>query len=581
MRLLQVEMNTISSGFAGLSSKVTDIHKKLFINSIENYKRYLDRKESSRRKKRRQQQEQQQEQQDDPLVSSAPSSLAHETEDRGSVANDANKEEEEEEEEEEEVQEQFLQGTLPSNMSLTRVADALSTAHRMYCVKYNPSCRPVVAMVVASVESNSIDQVLVERALSEEHHVDLIRVTFNVLSIYSHIEEDGRLKLSLPHSHNQNIDDIDGDVEISVVYYRTGYSPDDYRDETDWRIREDLENTIAIKCPSIGYHLVGTKKIQQILSKKEVIARFLKDGRAVDAILEVFAGIFSLDKHEDSSVSYLIKDAVQNPHLYVMKPQREGGGNNFYNNSLKERLQTMSNDERRAYILMEKIVPKPRKARLVRNNNLIVCDCVCELGIFATFLGDGMNCLINTDAGHLLRVKPTSADEGGVAAGYAVLSSPLLVNDEDDEAEEDDDEEEEEEEEEEETRGNDASRYSTEEEREEGEGASSYFGFLSSSSSNREETKALEGGEGELDGEFLSSEKEARKSFFKFIKGEKKQKRRDRKKAYRKRKKEHAGYALVSISTKVLFFRSLLLFSLGLAVGNIVATSRFFGRIWK
>ena len=66
-----------------------------------------------------------------------------------------------------------------------------------------------------------------------------------------------------------------------------------------------------------------------------------------------------------------------------------------------------------------------------------------------------------------------------------------------------------------------------------------------------------------------------------FIKGEKKQKRRDRKKAYRKRKKEHAGYALVSISTKVLFFRSLLLFSLGLAVGNIVATSRFFGRIWK
>jgi Eukaryotic glutathione synthase, ATP binding domain len=34
---------------------------------------------------------------------------------------------------------------------------------------------------------------------------------------------------------------------------------------------------------------------------------------------------------------------------------------------------------------------------------------------------------INKYAGFLLRVKPAESDEGGVAAGYAVLSSPDLI----------------------------------------------------------------------------------------------------------------------------------------------------------
>lgn len=34
---------------------------------------------------------------------------------------------------------------------------------------------------------------------------------------------------------------------------------------------------------------------------------------------------------------------------------------------------------------------------------------------------------LNRYGGYLLRVKPALSDEGGVAAGYAVLSSPDLV----------------------------------------------------------------------------------------------------------------------------------------------------------
>lgn len=73
-------------------------------------------------------------------------------------------------------------------------------------------------------------------------------------------------------------------------------------------------------------------------------------------------------------------------------------------------------------------------------------NCLCELGIYGIFLCDsnanaelpsatspsdtlsGISApYINRYGGYLLRVKPAVSDEGGVAAGYAVLSSPDLV----------------------------------------------------------------------------------------------------------------------------------------------------------
>jgi hypothetical protein len=38
----------------------------------------------------------------------------------------------------------------------------------------------------------------------------------------------------------------------------------------------------------------------------------------------------------------------------------------------------------------------------------------------------GDEVVLNTQGGHLLRTKAADSDEGGVAAGYAVLDSPYL-----------------------------------------------------------------------------------------------------------------------------------------------------------
>jgi hypothetical protein len=65
---------------------------------------------------------------------------------------------------------------------------------------------------------------------------------------------------------------IDGKT-VSVVYFRAGYTPNDYPSEAEWAARLLLEQSSAVKCPSISYHLVGTKKIQQELARPNVLER--------------------------------------------------------------------------------------------------------------------------------------------------------------------------------------------------------------------------------------------------------------------------------------------------------------------
>ena len=50
-----------------------------------------------------------------------------------------------------------------------------------------------------------------------------------------------------------------------------------------------------------------------------------------------------------------------------------------------------------------------------------------ELGMFGVILADKDRVVLNKHAGFLLRTKLEGTDEGGVAAGYAVLSSPLAA----------------------------------------------------------------------------------------------------------------------------------------------------------
>ncbi|XP_051121389.1 glutathione synthetase, chloroplastic isoform X2 [Andrographis paniculata] len=336
--LLQIEINTISSSFPGLSCLVSELHRTL-LHQFKDHLR-LDPKR------------------------------------------------------------------IPQNNAVDQFAEAISKAWTEYD---NP--RAVVMIVVQTEERNMYDQHWLSTVLLERYQVRSIRKTLAEIDAEGELLADGTLV-------------VDGEA-IAVVYFRAGYAPTDYPSDSEWSARLLIEKSCAIKCPSIGYHLAGTKKIQQELAKPNQLERFLENKDDIAKVRKCFAGLWSLD---DSSI---VKDAIERPGLYVMKPQREGGGNNIYGDDVRVALQKMtkegSEEEDAAYILMQRIFPTISPAILMRQGISHNEHVVSELGIYSTYLRNKTKVIVNNQSGYLMRTKVSSSDEGGVAAGFAVLDSIYLL----------------------------------------------------------------------------------------------------------------------------------------------------------
>lgn len=67
------------------------------------------------------------------------------------------------------------------------------------------------------------------------------------------------------------------------------------------------------------------------------------------------AGLWGLDDLEDPETAAVVQQAIDDPDRFVLKPQREGGGNNLYGEAARQKLQTKKGLS--AYILMQRIRP--------------------------------------------------------------------------------------------------------------------------------------------------------------------------------------------------------------------------------
>ncbi|XP_063218314.1 glutathione synthetase-like isoform X1 [Bacillus rossius redtenbacheri] len=302
---------------------------------------------------------------------------------------------------------------LPKNSALEGLTDGLATAWKMYG---DPNA--VVMMVVEDVSYNICDQRFHEFHLRERHpEIRVVRRTLTQIAAWGQLGPKKELR-------------VRGDA-VAVVYFRAGYSPDHYPGQAAWDARLLLERSRAVKSPSIQHHLAGTKKVQQALARPLVVERFLAEPAKVDAVREIFTGLYSLDFDEFGEKA--MRMALDSPEKYVLKPQREGGGNNVYGSEIRDALLAMKDSkERTAWILMERINPPSQKGYVVRpglEGLPPLTDLVSELGIFGVIIGDGADIVVNQQVGHMLRTKHSCADEGGVAAGLGALDSPYLVDD--------------------------------------------------------------------------------------------------------------------------------------------------------
>ena len=315
----------------------------------------------------------------------------------------------------------------PENASIRSLATALALGHFL-----SGDSNAVIAFIVQPKERNQADQRLLALELWNVHKIRTEFLTLEEMHRMTHVDpEDGSLRLRLPGEMS--------DKTVAVAYYRAGYSPDDYPSEKEWEARSRIERSSAIKCPSVGYQLAGTKRVQQELCLPGVVEHFLGDAGDASKLRRCFAAQYSMQGLGTSGQSAgadvgtlaAIDSAARDGSCWVLKPQREGGGNNLYGTALSQFL--ASNRATPAalasFVLMQRIFPKPRLAAFLRQGELKILPSISELGIYGTFMGDGeAEPLLNEVAGYLLRTKPVGVDEGGVATGYSVLSSVVLTN---------------------------------------------------------------------------------------------------------------------------------------------------------
>ena len=79
-----------------------------------------------------------------------------------------------------------------------------------------------------------------------------------------------------------------------------------------------------------------------------------------------------------------------------------------------------------AYILMQRIFPPTNQTLCLRKGEMVALETLSELGIYGGYVRVGEAVTRNAHGGHLLRTKAATSDEGGVAAGFAVLDSVVL-----------------------------------------------------------------------------------------------------------------------------------------------------------
>ncbi|XP_019769298.1 glutathione synthetase isoform X1 [Dendroctonus ponderosae] len=301
---------------------------------------------------------------------------------------------------------------LPENNALTGMTMGLLEAWKIY-----GDSKAAILVIVEDVTYNICDQRFHEFELKRLNpRVKLMRKTLTDVHMEGSLSENNELMI--------------GNTVVSVVYYRSAYTPEQIPTKKEWGSRLLIERSQAIKCPSIQYHLAGTKKVQQALAKPGALEPFLSDPNKIAAVRDIFTGLFGLDF--DEAGDQAIQMALDDPERFVLKPQREGGGNNIYGSEIRDAIMQMKDTkERTAWILMERINPPISTGYMIRpggQNPPQLAEMISELGIFGVVIGDSQKIMVNRQVGHMLRTKVSTADEGGVAAGYGALDSPYLID---------------------------------------------------------------------------------------------------------------------------------------------------------
>ncbi|KAK2765989.1 hypothetical protein FQN54_007504 [Arachnomyces sp. PD_36] len=317
----------------------------------------------------------------------------------------------------------------PQNTAVSSLASGLAASHEAYgAPKSSPALPLCIIFLVQEGERNIFDQTKLSSYLTEERGIPVFRLISSEVMKATSIPSSNPARPLIytpPQAPSTQF-------EVTTVYLRSLYTPNDYQDSNAWEARTHLERSAAIKCPTVLTQLAGCKKIQQVLAEPsgpDHLSQFLPNTNpaVIEKVRQTFAPQYDLSPDGPGIKLALDPSTAEN---HVLKPQREGGGNNMYKSAIPGFLRSIPETEWKRWVLMELIrPPNAAKNTALRSDGAVMSgNVVGELGIFGTVLwNDDGKILQNEQGGWLMRTKAKESDEGGVAAGFSSLDSILLV----------------------------------------------------------------------------------------------------------------------------------------------------------
>ncbi|KAE9378427.1 putative glutathione synthetase [Stipitochalara longipes BDJ] len=316
---------------------------------------------------------------------------------------------------------------LPSNSTLKTISAGLAAAHKAYGpAKTQGVTETCILFIVAADNFNIADERPIEYALWDES-IPSYRVSWgHDVLIHTSLSPTRELLYRPPSRLIA--------MEVSVVYFRTGFEVHEYND-IGRMVRLQLEKSRAIKSPSILSHFTGFKKVQQALTTPGALERWLAP-REASKLSGTFAPMYPLDDSPSGQHAKKLALSPETASNYVLKPSLEGGGHNVYGDEIAVFLPQIPEELWKSYILMEKISPPLLNNFMMSSRGLYEGPVISELGIFGVCLWKRVQdeesaraeMVSELNPSWSLRTKDASVDEMSVVKGYGCFDSPALVD---------------------------------------------------------------------------------------------------------------------------------------------------------
>ena len=299
--------------------------------------------------------------------------------------------------------------------NIEKFADSMHEAIKLaFPQQYKES---IIVFVIQKNETNIFDQYSLSDELYNKYKIPSIRMTLEEIKTKCVQDENGNLTLN-------------GQF-ISLFYFRASYTENDFPNEESWQGRELIELSTAIKVPDINTFLTTFKIFQYELSKPQILMHYCHSELIINDILRFFGGIYNIRDMSPDNIKELFSKIKAEPEKYILKPMKEGGGNNITGEKLKNIIPEEGNeisDIIKNSVIVEKIDSYEHEGLVIRNEKIELQNSISEYSIYGIILANENNIIINKNVSFLVRTKNKKSIEGGIIEGAGAVDIPCLLN---------------------------------------------------------------------------------------------------------------------------------------------------------